>query len=360
MKTVRIEKTVYKVNDFISWQRSGSLDLRPVFQRRSVWPAGAKSYFIDTVVKGLPIPIVFLREKTDLRTLEPIREVVDGQQRLRTLISFIDGDLLDDYDPEQDDFMVRKAHNKDIANKSFKQLHPDVRRHILDYSFSVHVLSSDTADSDVLRMFARLNSTGLKLNEQELRNGDYFGEFKSSMYDLAYEQLSRWRKWGVFKDSDIARMQEVEATSEFALLMLQGLEGKTQKALNDIYKKYDKDFPKKHEVMRRFRLVMDEVDDLVGEELAELEFSRKALFHTLFTFIYDEMFGLETSLSRMRSSALPRAMAQCIRAASERIAEGGYPDGMANAFERATSDVGARSERLKFVRRVCRASKTKP
>src|SRR5687767_11913972 len=117
-----IAKTVYKVSDFISWQRNKSLVLSPSFQRRSVWPQAAKSLLIDTIVRGIPIPIIFLREKTDLNTLEPVREVVDGQQRLRTLIAYIDSKLLKDYDKEKDAFVVKKTHNPEIAGKSFGQL----------------------------------------------------------------------------------------------------------------------------------------------------------------------------------------------------------------------------------------------
>jgi hypothetical protein len=84
MKAWNINKTQYKVSDFISWQRSKSLVLSPSFQRRPVWKKSAKSYLMDTIVRGLPIPIIFLRERqTSLEQLEPRREVVDGQQRMR-------------------------------------------------------------------------------------------------------------------------------------------------------------------------------------------------------------------------------------------------------------------------------------
>jgi hypothetical protein len=43
-----------------------------------------------------------------------------------------------------------------------------------------------------------MNSTGLKLNSQELRNAAWFGEFKTSMYAISAEQLQRWRKWRIF------------------------------------------------------------------------------------------------------------------------------------------------------------------
>jgi len=67
MQTHQVSKTNYKVSDFIAWAKAGTLILSPSFQRRSVWPIGAKSFLLDTIVRGLPIPIIFLRDqKTDL------------------------------------------------------------------------------------------------------------------------------------------------------------------------------------------------------------------------------------------------------------------------------------------------------
>src|SRR5215213_761731 len=146
-----IVRTNYKVGDFVSWQRNDSLVLSPSFQRRPVWPKVSKSYLVDTIVKGYPIPIIFLRERTDLRSLEPEREVVDGQQRLRTLFSFIEPKLLNDYDPSRDEFTVNKSHNSEIAGKDFRELDTTIRRRILDYQFSVHILPSDTEDREVLQ-----------------------------------------------------------------------------------------------------------------------------------------------------------------------------------------------------------------
>ena len=103
MQSHQVSKTNYKVSDFISWAKASTLILSPSFQRRSVWPAGAKSYLIDTIVRGLPIPIIFLREqKTDLDSLEPKREVVDGQQRIRTMLTFIASNLVKNFDPARD------------------------------------------------------------------------------------------------------------------------------------------------------------------------------------------------------------------------------------------------------------------
>jgi hypothetical protein len=346
---INITKTVYKVSDFLSWQRSNSLVLSPSFQRRSVWPKAAKSFLIDTVVRGLPIPIIFLREQTDLNTLEPIREVVDGQQRLRTLISFIEPDLLKDFDPDRDSFVVKKTHNADISGKTFRHLTADTRKRILNYDFSVHVLPSDTDDREVLQIFARMNATGVKLNAQELRNAEYYGVFKTLAYNLAYEQLSRWRAWKIFSENDIARMSEVEETSDLMLLMLIGIHGKSQEALNKVYSTYEEEFPQGTDLAHRFRLVMDKIDETFGRHIQSSAFSRKALFHTLFTFYYDHLYGLNSPLERRKPNELSSAIVAAVKETSDQILHGTLDEKLAKVLRGATGDPGSRRLRLEFM-----------
>jgi hypothetical protein len=352
-----IAKTVYKVSDFLSWQRNNSLVLSPSFQRRSVWPAAAKSFFIDTVVRGLPIPIIFLREQIDLKTLEPIREVVDGQQRLRTLISFIEPQLLKDFDLDRDSFVVKKTHNPDISGKTFSHLLPSIRRKILNYDFSVHVLSSDTDDREVLQIFARMNATGIKLNAQELRNADYYGIFKDFAYDLGYEHLNHWRTWKIFSENDIARMAEVEETSDLMLLMLDGLHGKNQGVLDKTYAKYEEDFPEATELARRFRTVMDKIDQTFGSRIQSSAFSRKTFFHTLFTFYYDLLFGLNTPLERKKPKDLPSTIVAALEETSDQILHGPLDERLAKVLRGATADYGSRKLRLELLQEnLARAS----
>ena len=348
-----IEKTVYKVSDFLSWQRSGSLTLSPSFQRRSVWPKAAKSYLIDTVVRTLPMPLIFLREQTNIKTLEPIREVVDGQQRLRTLIAYIEPTSLKDYGPTKDSFVVSKTHNSQISGKTFSQLDEETRKRILNYSFSVHVLPSDTDDREILQIFARMNATGVKLNNQELRNAKYYGAFKSLSYELAYEQLTRWRSWKVFSENDIARMIEVEETSELIRMMLEGVQGKSQSALEKIYGKYESEFPNEEEVARRFRLVADKIDETFGDQIKSTAFSRKVLFHTLFTFYYDLMFGFDPKLEKKKVKSVSLQISTVLKEASDQILHGQLSEALAKVLRGATGNPGSRRVRLNFLREVC-------
>lgn len=357
--TSNITKTIYRTSDFLSWQRAKSLILSPSFQRRPVWEAAAKSYFIDTITRGLPIPIIFLREQTNLKTLEPSREVVDGQQRLRTLLTYIEPHALADFDEERDRFEVKKSHNPELAGKTFSDLPQDLRRRILGYEFSVHILPSGTDDTEVLQIFARMNATGIKLNYQELRNAKFYGEFKYVSYSLAYEQLKRWRDWKIFSESEIARMLEVEEASDLIILIIDGIHGRNRSIIDRYYQKYDVSFPQAEIVSNRFRSVMNAIDRTLGETLPQTVFSRKALFNTLFSFYYGQMYGIHSPLEPKSSIQITKKAVNAALAASDEIQNGRFNEEVAKVLRGATSHASSRQTRLDFILGIMEGAQAK-
>lgn len=343
MKNPQINRTVYKVSDFVSWQKSGSLDLTPPFQRRSVWKKGAKSYLIDTIIRGLPIPIIFIRDKQrEIFSLEPLREVVDGQQRLRTLLSFISPQYLKDFKPETDDFKILKTHNKNLANKVFKDLDNEIKQMIMDYQFSVHVLPSEISDREILQIFARMNSTGTKLNRQELRNAGWFGEFKTSVYDSALKYLDQWRNWKVFNDDNISRMDEVDLTTEFYSLMLKGLTSKSQNSMDDLYDKFENQFKERNTIEKRFEAVMDNIDLYLGNFISNSIYKKKTLFYILFLVFYNEMYGLKSVLNSKIPKKITLNFIASIRKISDIIENNKVEINVVEAASRRTTNLKER------------------
>jgi Uncharacterized conserved protein len=354
MNVMNMMRTQFRVSDFISWQKSGTLELSPSFQRRPIWPAAAKSYLIDTVARGLPIPIIFLREKkSNLSTLDPQREVVDGQQRLRTLISYISPKSLKDFHEVRDIFVVKDAHNKELAGKKFSELRPDMQQRIIDYQFSVHVLPSDVSDQEVLEIFARMNATGIKLNDQELRNAAWFGKFKTSIYNISYQFLTQWRAWGVVTENEIARMQEVELASEFAMLILKGLSGKRQKAITNLYRDKDEDYPEQKAVERRFQVVMEAIDSGFGSDMLMLPYHKKALFYPLFAVVYDAIFGIGSTLKQKVDKAPTQKLFSALKVAGEKLEKGTAPINVLEAISRRTTNMNSRTTQFEYLRREC-------
>ena len=353
MKRLKVTPTQFSVTDFIDWQREGALDLSPVFQRRSVWKPGAKSYFIDTLARGLPVPLIFLRERVALANQDIKQEVVDGQQRLRTVFAFVDETLLPDFNQQRDRFTVGRRHNPDLGGKPFRELDRRDKDRILGYRFSVQILPRSVEDRDVLAIFARLNSTGTKLNSQELRNAAYFGAFKTLMYDLAYEQLERWRDWEIFSEDQIARMIEVELVSDLTFNMIHGLSGKLQSAIDREYDHHDTQFQAGREVARRFRGVMDAIEDVYGSSFGNSSFRRVMHFFRLFAYLYDHMYGLGSSLQRTKPRPLRRTLPERLRKVDRRFAGERLPRDVLEAVSGAATDIGRRETRLKFMASIC-------
>jgi hypothetical protein len=358
VKTWDLKRTVFSVSDFVGWAEAKQLVLSPSFQRRPVWSKPAKSQFIDTLVRGLPVPIIFLREKTNVRSLKTIREVVDGQQRLRTVLAFVRPSTIENW-TESDQFHISKTHHEELAGLSFKDFPSDAKRRILSYQFSVDVLPADTDDADVLKIFSRINATGTKANAQEIRNAEYFGAFKTSVYDSSLEQLDRWREWKIFSENDIARMQEAELTSQLYILMFAGIFGKSKPLINRFYRDNEEDFALRKTVERRFSETMDKIEGVFGDSVLETVFRKKTLFFTLFAVFYHLMFDLDDRLDAKNKKAKARSLPASMRAGllkvHKNLSEKTAPAAVLEAAARRTTHKSSREALHKYCLKMIEA-----
>jgi len=232
--------------------------------------------------------------------VKAVREVVDGQQRLDALFRYIEGD-----------FVVYSFHNEEIAGKRFKDLHSEQQTAILSYEVGADLLLN-ADDALVYDIFARINSYGLTLNEQEKRNAKYFGAFKQEVYRLGTKYLRFWKAHRVLSDHDIARMQEAKLVSELLIALLSGLQDKT-KSINSFYKTHEGEFPQRRVLQSRFDAVMTFLDTNLGDSLQLTAFRRPPLFYSLFLAVADALFGVPKengSVPGFPKTRLPEAAAR--------------------------------------------------
>lgn len=327
--------TNYSALDLLAWHEEGALVLSPKFQRRPVWKPAAKSFFIDSMLRGFPVPPVHIRTG-DISSGRQRREVIDGQQRLRAVFDFFKGE-----------YRLSKNLEAEWAGKSFSELSNDQQSSLKLYAFHVYQYQL-VSDALVLQMFARLNTYSVSLNKQELRNGKYFGQFKSSVYSLSVDYLDIWKKLGVFTDASIARMNEAELVSELLILQLDGMQDK-KKSIDTFYAQLDAEWgetartwpetrrkptnddspalPVPWEWLsrstseQRFRLVFSSIVSHFGQDVATTAFRRVPLFYTLYAVIYHLMYrlpkyvDLSDPLSRRQPIALNEDMSLRIRQA---------------------------------------------
>jgi hypothetical protein len=332
----------YPISDFIEWQTSKQLLIAPKFQRRDVWIPKAKSYLIDTILRGMPIPPLFIRLKTDPSTRRTMREVVDGQQRLRAVLGFIEGQ-----------FTVMNVHNDQYGGMTYADLPQTVQKEFLGYKFSVNLLE-DVSDGEVLSIFARMNTYTVKLNSQELRNANYFGAFKQLVYGLAHDHFAFWSSNAILKDKDIARMKDAEFVSTLVVTMLAGIRQTKSRDLEDYYSEYDDNLPPGKDIAAQFNHVIDIIGDMFGSNLKKTTFRRIPLFYSLFGLIYDARFGLPRSTHRrvrLDAAKIRLAGKRLLKVSTTMTSE--KPPRQYNEFieatERSTADVGKRELRHNFL-----------
>ncbi|HKW00725.1 MAG TPA: DUF262 domain-containing protein [Vicinamibacterales bacterium] len=270
----------YSVRDFEEWKERGELVLAPKFQRREVWNAKAKSYLVDTILRGKPIPKLYMRQNVNPANRRTTREIVDGQQRLSTVLSFI-----------KDGFKISKTHNEDFGGRFFSGLDQETQKDILKYEFVVDLLQ-DMPDPEVYDVFARINTYGEKLKPQESRNAKYFGEFKTCVYSLAKDWVSFLEANTVFSSKAILRMAEAEFISDLVLAMEEGIREGNKRVLDKAYKDYDDDFPNRKRHEKRFAETFDTIRDVLGDDLPKLRFKGIRLLYPLFCALYHLHYGL--------------------------------------------------------------------
>lgn len=177
---------------------SGKLEIQPDFQREVVWNVNEQARFIDSLVKQLPIPSMCF--SLDSQTKE--WKVIDGLQRMHTITSFLGtGDWM--IAPADDiHHLLRGKTNNQLQNGSSdeKLLYSSVQ----DLSIPITVIRCSYADDLHMRylftIFNRLNSGGVRLNNQEIRNCIYSGQFNDMLKSVDREcrpwRTVQGRIWG--------------------------------------------------------------------------------------------------------------------------------------------------------------------
>jgi hypothetical protein len=181
---------------------SGKLILKPDFQRKFVWTHDHEEEFIDTILKGYPFPEIYVCQgEIDLRKMKTTQYVIDGQQRLTTIKRYIDD--------TQDKKLKKVPRFADLSDEDRK----------LFLSYQVVVRDIGEVDEDTVKeIFKKINLTKFKLEDIEIHNAVYDGEFIQTAKSII--ESVDLRDFGVFYESEFTRMGDIY----FILLVMSTLE----------------------------------------------------------------------------------------------------------------------------------------
>lgn len=267
----RVDYQTIVIQDLINLNKRDELDLNPWYQRRSVWSPAQKSYLINSLLEQKPIPAIYVRHSLDLERAMSIKEVVDGQQRCRSIIGF----TLDEFSSKHPN------HEKKVK---FSQLKKDEQQKYLLTSIPVGYLLGAN-DGDVIDIFGRINSISKSLNDQEKRNAAYSGEMKQLCLKQASSRTNFWRNYGIFTANDIARMNETQFISDIVFNLINGLSDFGSSKLDALYKKYDDCFDEAKDISTRLDKAFDKIASLSPERITATIFNRSPILFSLIIII---------------------------------------------------------------------------
>lgn len=263
----RVEYQSIVIQDIINLEEKKELDTAPWYQRRSVWNKGQKSYLINTLFEKKPIPALYIRHSLNLDKGISIKEVVDGQQRSKAIISYFNNEFT--------------ARHPDYAKLvKFVELNKNQKESFLLTTIPVGYLLGAN-DSDVIDIFARINSVAKTLNAQEKRNALYSGEFKQFCVKQAVKRTEFWKEYKIFTGNEIARMSEVQFISDVIINFKEGLINYSASKITKYYKDNDELFKGAKEFSDRLDRVFDLVVSLNPDCIKQTIFSRQPIFFSL-------------------------------------------------------------------------------
>jgi len=195
---------------FISNVSRQRLDISPDFQRDEVWADAQKTRFVDSLIKKLPIPSMCF--SLDYKTEK--WQVIDGLQRMTSIIKFLDNKTdwrlskLDDIDKRLSGKYVSevKETDKGILFTRLANLTIPITVLRCDYSKKQHT-------NYLFTIFHRLNTGGIKLTNQEIRNAIYNGAFNTSIKEL--NRKPKWRKMLGLAENKSYRLSKEELILRF-------------------------------------------------------------------------------------------------------------------------------------------------
>lgn len=268
------------VNEIFTMFDEGKLIVDNTYQRRSVWSEKDKVRLIETILLQLVIPeLFFWKADTDPETGVSTTHIVDGQQRIKAIYSFINDEF-----KLKTQYLLDNSIKSEYSNKYFKNLDAETRKAFWNYQLMIIEIDSKATRDDIITMFNRLNLTDYSLNDQEKRNS-VSGEFAALARELSDNPL--WDEKRLFTGPDVKRMKDVEFCASIVLLYRKGIIDQTdQSALNQAYEELQVGYKDAEHDKESVCAAIETISLFFVSDNVTKFLRRKAQLYTLFSVVF--------------------------------------------------------------------------
>lgn len=268
----------------ISWFRdemkNGRLLIKPPYQRKAIWKLEQKCALIESILMDMPIPEIFMQTIVDAEG-NTTHAIVDGQQRIRTILHFMGVDPTESESEFQNFKLEKLSDESPFYGKELSDLSAIERTRFFGYKFTIRTLDS-VDDAKIRSVFQRLNEFQSPMLPQELRNAKFSGPFLKLANKLA--DLPYWLDKKIIKSDDVRRMLDIEFMSEILFGMILGPQSGNKETINDLYATYDsyeEEFPEE----TKYESIFNETLDIIKiclPDISKTRWSNKTDFYSLF------------------------------------------------------------------------------
>jgi hypothetical protein len=342
---VRVTTTNFTIAEYCAQMGRGEIVVNHDYQRsQKVWPPAARSYLIDTVLMGFPIPKLTLFQRTDRITRQTVKEIVDGQQRSQAFCNYLSG-------------RYRLSPRSPNAGRRFTQLDEAAQQVLLEYSISADILV-DASESEIRQLFRRINSYTVPLNDQETRHAVFQGAFKWFIVELTEKYSQSLKQIGTYGERQLTRMADAQLFSELVRALTDGIATSQPTDIEDLYKRYDDEFAASEGIQARFDAVFARL--LPWEDLHRGPLLRPYNFYSLFlalTHLQSPVASLQEhyELGAPREIDEPTYLANLSSLAEALDQPDDHPE-LQEFMDAASSATNVREQRVVRFKWFCRAS----
>jgi hypothetical protein len=232
---------------------------------------------------GIPIPEVYV-QVTQAEDGTEEYGVVDGQQRLRTILQFVGIERDRDQKHEDSNLFALEAlpTTSTHKGKTFAEVTGEERKRFFQYDICVRFLYTEDR-REVEDVFKRLNKFTLPLKAQELRNATYHGPFAKLSEQLADDEY--WAVNRIVSPAAIRRMADIEMMSDLLIGLLHGPQGGSAKIIDQYYEQYEQyedEFPEQNRTKRHFAKTLDMIKRLFRAIAEVPRWGNRADYYSLF------------------------------------------------------------------------------
>ena len=245
--TVHVEQKDFTLMQLKDDVDSNDIVTNPDYQRNYIYDNKRASKLVESILMGIPIPILYLCEEDD-----GTYSVIDGQQRILSFVRYLKNEYA----------LTGLTNLSSLNGLYYKDLDKPIQRSLKSKTLHVITILKDSKELKY-EIFSRLNLGAVKLKDQEVRNCIYRGSFNTMLKEIAAKN-QKLKK--LFNDENTRFAYEERILRFFALRNYLDLHGTFKKVMNEYMQAHQNDSANEIENMRsQYNSLIDIIYTVIGE-----------------------------------------------------------------------------------------------